>query len=237
MSIRVPKGRQPVLAPAYKIQEIKALGAEWHKDIRLWSVPVADAHKVPQMLLPLRDRPQIQSPYIKINLIPQTSWGRNIRALIPKEEWRSFAKKYVYSMTGHACLVCGGRGEEWPVEADEVWHFDDKTNVQRLNTIVPLCPSCHEIRSAGLSISKGIKSQIIGHLSWVNRCTRREAEKQIDKAMDVWQQRCRKKWKLDISLMEQKYGISLQHDDAKTSEINAKLVAEALAKKGKALTL
>lgn len=229
---RVPEGRQPLLVPWTRRDEASRLGARWHHDMRAWSIAPDKVGNVPREMLPLRDRPGVSAPYIRINLIPQTSWGRNLRGLMDQADWKSFARNNVYSATGSLCLVCGGRGPEWPVEADEVWHFDDANGTQRLNAVVPLCPDCHEVRSAGLARTNGRGEQAARHFAWVDRIDVSEARRRIDRALEEWQRRSRRTWRIDLSMMKERYGIDIEHDAGRTDNVNVKLVDEARSRRG-----
>lgn len=226
-SLRVPEGRQPLIVPWSRRADARGLGALWHADIKAWSVPLADAARTPRELLPIRDRPGLDPPYIRINLIPQSSWGRNLRSMMTPDQWRSFKRERVYSTTGSLCLVCGGRGPEWPVEADEVWQFDDAKGVQRLAAVVPLCPDCHEVRSAGLATTNGRAEIAARHLAWVERDKPQNARRRIADSLTVWQKRSRRRWSIDLAVMEHRYGMVLAHDDAKTQDVHDELVADA----------
>ena len=226
-SIRVPDGRQPLLVPAHLRQEAKNFGARYHPDLKLWSVALENACKVPRPMLPIRDRPGLDPPYLRINLIPQTSWGRNMRALMPKDEWRAFARNHVYSKTGYVCLVCGGRGPQWPVEADEVWRFEHSSSTQRLHNVVPLCPACHEVRTCGFATAQGRQQEVAKHLAWVERISVKLALTRIKQALSTWEDRSQKRWKIDLTYAHERYGLKLEHADDMTDKVNASLVAQA----------
>lgn len=226
-SLRPPKGRQPLLVPASLRDEARRLGAFWHDDIRIWSIASDAAPNMPRRMLPTRDRPDLDPPYIRINLIPQTSWGRNLRTLMGKEAWRRFVREHVYASTGSVCRICGGRGPEWPVEADEAWRFDDASGIQTLHRIVPLCPACHEVRSAGLATANGRAEDASRHLSWIERIPLPAARRRLSEALETWRRRSQRRWTIDLSIMESRYGIAVEHRDELTQDANAALVGEA----------
>lgn len=224
---RVPDGRQPLLVPLVIKDEAKQLGAQWHADCKIWSVPAGKLESIPRSMLPIRDRPGLDPPYIVINLVPQTSWGRNMRALMGKDAWRDFARSRVYALTGSVCLVCGGRGPQWPVEADEVWRYDDAKGTQSLHKVIPLCPSCHEVRTCGLAVANGRDREAAEHLAWVERIPVKQARKRIDQALKTWERRSHREWTVDLSAAKEKYGIDLKHDRSLTDGVNSQLVQEA----------
>lgn len=229
---RVADGRQPLLVPLPRRDEAKGMGAIWHPDCKIWSVPIERASEMPRCYLPIRDRPGLEPPFLVINLVPQTSWGRNMRALMPKADWHAFARSTIYALTGSVCLVCGGRGPEWPVEADEVWRYNDDKGIQTLHKVVPLCPACHEVRTCGLAVANGRANQVAEHLAWVERIPKAKAKRRIDKALAKWERRSQRSWTIDMSAAERKYGIRLVHDHALTDDVNRRLVRESRRRAG-----
>lgn len=211
--------------------EARAAGATYDPASKHWfAVPGCSLAGLVQWL-PLRHRQHIDPPYIRINLIPQTSWGANVRAILTPEQWRSLRRDHIYPSTGRCCLVCGGRGEAWPVEADEVWHFDDQAKIQKLVAIVPLCPACHEVRSVGLASTNGRLHHATKHLAWVNRWSLSQATHAIDAAFNQWRARSRQRWSIDYSHLERVYGISARWDEAKVCQINRGLIEEAQSRR------
>ncbi len=231
-SIRPPEGRQHLLMAPGNSDLAKSLGATWDPELFAWSVESSRRDEMPRILLPTRDRPGLPPPYLTIALVPQTSWGRNIRALMGREAWSAFAKEQIYPSTGRLCRVCGGRGPEWPVEADEVWRYDDRTGVQSLHAIVPLCPACHEVRSAGFAVTNGRRRNIVRHLAWVERGSEADAAAVIEAALVTWRKRTRREWIIDLSHMRTRYGIDLVHDRFATDAIHDEIVADAVRRRG-----
>lgn len=219
--------RQRLIVPYHRRDEARSIGASWDAAERRWTIERPLVSGVPRDLLPIRDRPGLAPPYIRINLVPQTSWGRNVRALVDRDVWRTFAREKVYATTGFLCLVCGGRGDQWPVEADEVWHFDEAAGIQRLAAVVPLCPACHEVRSCGLATTNGRAEHAARHLAWVERTPVEQARRRIRDALVQWRSRSARRWAIDVSLMATRHGIDITHDARLTDAVNAELLADA----------
>lgn len=92
----------------------------------------------------------IKNPKLALELVPCTCWVSNLRSLFSKEKWATM-KQACYRSAGFRCEVCGGRGEKWPVEAHEVWEYDDMHLVQIFKRVCALCPSCHQVKHYGLA--------------------------------------------------------------------------------------
>jgi hypothetical protein len=134
-----------------------------------------------------------------INLIPRSSWFNNLRSMFPKERWDEL-RRGCYRKAGYVCEICGGRGEEWPVECHEVWDFS-KHGIQRLIRLIALCPMCHRCQHPGLAQIHGEFDNCIKHYMKVNGVSRKVAEREFDAAFEEWEERNETEWKLDISVL------------------------------------
>ncbi len=217
--------RQALLVPYSANRQVRHMGATWEPDGKYWWVP--HGQDVPRKFLPLRDRPNLDPPYIRINLIPQTSWGKNLRAMMPRERWQEFARTQIYASTGSRCLVCAERGPQWPVEADEIWKFDENKKMQTLAGIVPLCPDCHSVRTCGFAVAQGREKEVVRHLAWIERISHEDAQKRIQRAISKWEKRSRKEWAIDISYMKQRFNLSIDWDVKAANAANKRLRQEA----------
>ena len=146
-------------------------------------------------------------PKLTIELIPSTSWFNNVRAVVSKKQW-DYLKSQVFSKAYHTCEICGGVGPKHPVECHEIWSFDNKKLVQKLEGMIALCPDCHMVKHIGLAEVRGLKIKALRHLMSVNKMTIKKAESYIEEAFKVWAERSQKTWTLDISHLEQ-YGIDV----------------------------
>lgn len=132
----------------------------------------------------------------------------NVRSEVSEAQW-NIIKKSVYSEAWYLCQICGGNGPNHPVEAHEIWSYNDNTLVQKLEGMIALCPNCHMVKHIGLAHINKKEAQAIIHFMKVNSCSEKEALKYIDKSFKVWKKRSSKKWTLDLSFLK-KYGLELK---------------------------
>jgi len=99
------------------------------------------------------------------------------------------------------------------VECHEIWHYDDDRQCQTLSGLIALCPSCHEVKHMGFSELRGKKDEAVAHLALVNGWSLQGAFDYVDEAFDVWRERSRHAWQLDISWLETQ-GIKRQDEKA-----------------------
>lgn len=147
------------------------------------------------------------TPKLSIELVPSTSWFNNVRAVVTKKQW-DYLKSQVASKAYHLCEICGGTGPKHPVECHEIWSFDNKNSIQKLDGMIALCPSCHMVKHIGFAGIQGKQAQALRHLMFVNKMTSKIAEAYIEAAFKVWAERSQKQWTLDISHLKE-YGIDI----------------------------
>lgn len=111
---------------------------------------------------------------------------------------------------------CGGKGPEWPVECHEVWHYDDKTHIQKLRRVIALCPACHEVKHIGFAGSRGRHNEALKHLADVNSWSLSDAEVYVALAFRVWEERCKHEWQLDCKWLGRNFGIKIPPKSGKS---------------------
>lgn len=137
---------------------------------------------------------------LTINLIPRTSFFKNVRSEVSKEQWDILRKK-CYKLANYRCEICDGVGEKHPVECHEIWEYDDKNKIQKLVRLIALCPSCHEVNHIGFAEINGRGDIAIEHLMKVNNWTKRQALNHRYQAFRLWAHRNTIKWKLDLTYL------------------------------------
>lgn len=144
---------------------------------------------------------------LQIELVPETAWWSNVRSNVSRAEWEK-CKRYAKAKTGSKCYVCGGDGIEqgwrYPVEAHEIWAYDDDNQVQTLVDIVPLCPRCHQCKHLGRSrsvLGPTEWGQLIDHFQAVNNWPDWKVEKYVHLVFEIHRIRSQVKWQLDVSFL------------------------------------
>ena len=145
---------------------------------------------------------------LTIELVPSSSWLNNVRAIVSRKQW-DILRNQVYDQAWNVCQICGGVGPKHPVECHEIWHYDDKKLIQKLEGMIALCPNCHMVKHIGLAQIQDKGERALKHLMKVNGLKKKEADKYIADAFMKWAERSRKTWKLDISSLE-RYGIDVK---------------------------
>lgn len=138
------------------------------------------------------------SKKLEIEMIPSSSWGVNARSLLSKGQW-DIVRRKVYAAAHHKCEICGADGR---MEAHEKWVYDEKNKIQKLEGLVSLCHSCHEVKHFGRSSLKGKKEKCIQHLMKVNKWKRHEAIRHISNKQSQWQRRNKYEWDVDMFILD-----------------------------------
>ena len=153
----------------------------------------------------------IKKTRLTIELVPRTSWFSNLRSRVDRPTWERL-KRETALRAGNRCEVCGGRGPRWPVECHEIWSYDDKNYIQKLEGLIALCPSCHEVKHIGLAGVRGRSLKAEKHLAKVNGWSEEDVRNYIEYSFELWSRRSKHEWNLDLSWAEQRR-IILNHGD------------------------
>lgn len=147
----------------------------------------------------------MKSLKLSVELVPQSSWLNNVRAVVTSSQW-DVIRGVVSSKTYYMCEICGGVGPKHPVECHEVWSYDHKTLIQKLERMIALCPDCHMVKHIGFAKIQGKFDKALKHFMRINGLGKDKAVKLIDDSFVIWAERSKKKWKLDLSHLKE-YGI------------------------------
>ena len=140
---------------------------------------------------------------LTIELVPRTSWFNNVRSNVDPKIWEKL-KKVTARKAKYRCQICGGCGDEWPVECHEIWDYDDATHIQKLLGLIALCPDCHKVKHLGHTSIIGDLSGSVQHLAAVNNWSLSEAENYISEQFKIWSERSKHEWTLDINFLVDK---------------------------------
>lgn len=109
-------------------------------------------------------------------------------------------------------MVCGGRGQKWPVEADEAWAYDDIANTHTLVGVIALCPDCHAIRHWGHTALQGKSDRAYAKMAAVNGWTDEQAQAALEEAFTLWEQRSSRTWSSDYSWVTRAHGFEISEE-------------------------
>lgn len=134
---------------------------------------------------------------LKIELVPATSWGNNLRGLLKRAEWDKIRKK-VYALANYKCEICGGVGKKHPVECHEKWCYDDVNHTQTLVGLIALCPKCHGVCHIGNSLHTKRFPSVFKHFMAINNISEPEAQIYLSEIFQIWESRSNYEWNLDV---------------------------------------
>lgn len=140
-----------------------------------------------------------------VELIPSSSWFDNVRSHLQQKQW-DLIRHSCYRKADYKCEICGETGIEQgfthKVECHEIWDFDAANSIQRLIGFISLCPLCHKVKHAGLTIYRQGLEAVLSRLMLVNKWDLENAAKHLESVFDQWRKRAAKHWKLDISYLD-----------------------------------
>lgn len=195
--------------------DAKSLGAKWDRFKKLWYIPenidktnklkLQEKYKTnnePILELIGEDR-TFGGNELFVDLIPKTCWFTNVRYCIHPSDWNR-VRKFVYERVNYICECCGINTKLYNIRLDahERWLYDKSTHTQKLIRIIALCYDCHQTTHIGLAGIRGKEYEARKHLQKVRNFTEEECKKHIDEAFQIFRERSKIEWNLDISLLE-----------------------------------
>jgi len=135
---------------------------------------------------------------LKIELVPETSWYKNLRNSVSREVWDKI-RYQTYREAGYKCSICGHNKDT--LYCHEVWEYDDDNYIQKLKGFEALCELCHRVHHIGLAniqLSKVQYNDVIRHFRRVNKCSYEDFLLARDLAEDVWTERSMVDWTIDF---------------------------------------
>jgi 5-methylcytosine-specific restriction endonuclease McrA len=138
---------------------------------------------------------------LEIELVPKTSFFNNVRSIVTSKQW-DILRKECYKKANYKCEICGGGGNNYPVECHEIWEYDDDKYIQKLVRLIALCPRCHEVKHFGRAKIMGNSNRALNHLIKVNGINKEFAISYIGQVFETWKLRSKHGWKIDISYLE-----------------------------------
>lgn len=135
---------------------------------------------------------------LTIELVPVTSWQKNVRSEL-RSEWDNLRRKS-YKKAGHTCEVCGATNEK--LESHETWSYDPENGIQKLTGLVCLCHKCHRVKHWGLALINNEEAMVKKHILKVNNWKGRDLDKYLREVFDIFDIRSRIVWFLDLSYLE-----------------------------------
>jgi hypothetical protein len=141
---------------------------------------------------------------LTIELIPKTSFFKNLRSELSQQQW-DLIRRAIYKRANYRCEIenCGGKGSRHPVECHEIWEYSG--SVQKLVGLIALCPKCHMVKHWGLTQMRGLEHVAFEHLRHVNNWSVQQAQKHVMEAVEIWQARNKIQWVLDISWVAENF--------------------------------
>lgn len=141
-------------------------------------------------------------PKLTCELVPSSTWGENVRSILSVALWKNL-RTACYVRAGHKCECCGGVGPKHPVEAHEIWHYNDEELRQTLMGLIALCPACHRCKHMGFALSTGRLEPALKHMSRVNQWPMELTYEYVERQFQIHGIRSRFKWEVDTSWLNE----------------------------------
>lgn len=206
--------------PFHEKDQAKALGARWDTQEKKWYAPKDEKVLIerwplkPPITQIVGENRFFAGNTLFVDLVPRTCWFTNVRYCIDELDWARL-RDYLKNRTDNTCECCKAKGE---IEAHERWSFNAAKKIQKLERIVALCPACHEVTHMGLAQVRGRGDIAKAHLMRVTKMNARAADQHIDRAFELWGERNKIQWQLDLSIITNS-GITLKPPPAPQTRV------------------
>lgn len=133
-------------------------------------------------------------------VIPDGCWKVNLHELLPKSAW-DHIKKDVKTRAAGKCEIC--KKDCARLDAHEVWSYDVKRGVQKLENIVAICRDCHDSIHINRSYLVGRGEKAEDNYMKVNGVSYAEMKADLKAANEKNAERnAVSEWKLDLSYLK-----------------------------------
>ena len=137
---------------------------------------------------------------LNFELVPDSCWYSNLRSILSPAQW-DVVRREAYSRAGGKCMICGAPVKR--LEAHEQWSYDEEKHIQKLENVVAICKSCHEVIHIGRTQLMGGEERACAHYMKVNGCSYAEYRKALGEANAAHRRRNQvPEWKLDLSYLK-----------------------------------
>lgn len=137
-------------------------------------------------------------------LVPSTVWYSSLYRLLPAKVWDEI-RNGIIKQNSRKCQICNET--EGTMNLHEIWTYDDKNHIQRLDGFILLCKMCHHVKHIGLAgilaeEGKLDYNKVVEHFCEVNSCSEKAFKKHVDEAFEIWRERSKNEWKQDFGQYE-----------------------------------
>lgn len=137
---------------------------------------------------------------LDFELVPDSCWYSNLRSILSPAQW-DVVRKDAYARANGKCMICGAPTTR--LEAHEKWQYDEENSIQKLDTVIAVCKSCHEVIHIGRTTLLGGEERACAHFMKVNGCTYAEYRKALGLANEAHRRRnAVPEWKLDLNWLK-----------------------------------
>ena len=144
---------------------------------------------------------------LTFEMVPEECWYSNLRSVLKPADW-DIVRKEAYARAGGRCSICGRPAR---LEAHEKWSYDEERALQKLEDVIALCRSCHEVKHISRTYAMGRGVDAMEHFMRVNKCSQMDFHAALERANEEYLRRNRVEgWVTDISWLETKFNIKLR---------------------------
>lgn len=191
-------GGIPLCIGSNQVSIIKQTDAVYCEEEKCWFWPFKQEANLDEIFPFLPKVYQMHENILVPNLVPEPLWGENLRKYLSKKDW-DFLRKHTYTQSGYRCSICGGKGERWPVECDEIWDYQPLEDGRWISVLIglrALCPRCHRVNHLGKANVDGKYDETVRHMAYINGWSLSHANRIAKESFITFEERSKKTWLL-----------------------------------------
>lgn len=139
---------------------------------------------------------------LNIEVIPQSTWGKNLRSMMSQYQWKKLSKS-VRELADGKCDICCEDTEFSKLDAHEVWEWDFDTESQILTDVIAVCKPCHATIHLGRSEQLGFGKDAANQFMKVNEVGETEFSiARLESINGLHDKNSIKEWKINIDYLD-----------------------------------
>eukprot|EP00241_Pyramimonas_parkeae_P019554 CAMPEP_0114281954 /NCGR_PEP_ID=MMETSP0059-20121206/3292_1 /TAXON_ID=36894 /ORGANISM="Pyramimonas parkeae, Strain CCMP726" /LENGTH=304 /DNA_ID=CAMNT_0001402547 /DNA_START=45 /DNA_END=959 /DNA_ORIENTATION=- len=141
-------------------------------------------------------------PSLYADVFPQQLINMNVSQLVPPHQWNQLRRRQ-YAFANFRCQICDQVGPKWPVECTERWAFNCRTSTVRLEGLLALCPSCHEVKHLQRLSLMDKDERALQHLRFVNQWSQKDLDEYMQFVFRTFDKISGHNWITDFSWLSE----------------------------------
>lgn len=113
--------------------------------MRLWKTDIRTTIEHLPKRFTLNNKEPMNLKLTVDDMIPKPLSNKGLSKVLPKSHWNKICAP-IYIEHKDTCAICGAVPESPNLHCHEIWSYDDKSQIQKLEGFTVLCRPCHDVK-------------------------------------------------------------------------------------------